>query len=82
MFQPRIGCPIQYRSWLLIYSTLIDVSSTKKNCIAASFVDGHRFDVDPDTTFHFDADQDSERGPSEWRRINVLYECEMNVRIL
>ncbi len=28
------------------------------------------------------SDEEMERGPSEWRRINVLYECDMNVCML
>jgi hypothetical protein len=29
------------------------MSQAKRNCIAASVTDGHRFDADPDPTFHF-----------------------------
>jgi hypothetical protein len=36
------------------------MSQAKRNCVAASVADGHRFDADPDPTFHFDADQDPE----------------------
>jgi hypothetical protein len=62
----RLVFPPVHRCWLLIYVQYFEMSQEKRNCVAASVADGHRFDADPDPTFHFDADQypDSDPTPS------------------